>query len=149
MVSEKVSGMVVLHCSGRIHGNAYLITFKVRTLVCTRRGGGTYTCSTSFSPLSDKIKASLTCQLLELTPFIRALRKSRGCTHEDSSRSIIKWPWPPKKSAGRRPALQDSVSACTGYWPVSNQEGERTEEDAAGGRGRLHAPQNVTTTHEW
>ena len=36
--TQKVLGMVVLHCNGRTYGNAYLITFKVEPL-------GTHTCS--------------------------------------------------------------------------------------------------------
>jgi hypothetical protein len=32
MGSQKVPGMVVLHCNGRTYGNDYLITFKVGRL---------------------------------------------------------------------------------------------------------------------
>jgi hypothetical protein len=32
MCSQKVTGMVVLHCNGGTYGNAYLITFKVGLL---------------------------------------------------------------------------------------------------------------------
>jgi hypothetical protein len=32
MGSQKVPGMVVLHCDGRVYSNDYLITFKVGSL---------------------------------------------------------------------------------------------------------------------
>ena len=44
--SQKVPGMVVLHCNGRTYGNAYLITFKVGPL-------RTHTLAPSILPLLE------------------------------------------------------------------------------------------------
>ena len=44
--TQKVPGMVVLHCNGRIYGNAYLITFKVGPL-------GIHTLAHSILPLLE------------------------------------------------------------------------------------------------
>ena len=44
--TQKVPGMVVLHCSGRIYGNAYIINFKVGPL-------GTHTQKKNFRTYMD------------------------------------------------------------------------------------------------
>ena len=62
--SHKVPGIVVLHCNGRTYDNAYLITFKVRSL-------RTHTLAPSILPLLDALAGGFFWNLPEFSRRIR------------------------------------------------------------------------------